>query len=138
MALRVLLMMMMVAAALAIDHIVGDKKGWNTDIPYTPWVDGLNFHVGDSITFMYTAQEHNVIKVNRTEFQRCIYSSAAENKLTSGFDVVHLTTLAPAPVSGSSASRPSASTAAEVSPAMKYYLWLISIVVVHSARSLFN
>ncbi|KAL1568987.1 hypothetical protein AAHA92_00524 [Salvia divinorum] len=118
MALRVLLMMMMVAAALAIDHIVGDKKGWNTDIPYTPWVDGLNFHVGDSITFMYTAQEHNVIKLVLT-----VYPADGP---------------APAPVSGSSASRPSASTAAEVSPAMKYYLWLISIVVVHSARSLFN
>lgn len=51
---RALLIAMIVAAAvapaLAVDHIVGDNKGWNAGFRYDVWAAGQDFHVGDSLS----------------------------------------------------------------------------------------
>lgn len=39
-----------VPAAHAVDHIVGGSPGWNQGVDYTTWASGQKFAVGDNLS----------------------------------------------------------------------------------------
>ncbi|KAK6117132.1 hypothetical protein DH2020_049177 [Rehmannia glutinosa] len=96
MALRAFLITVIVTAAvapaLATVYKVGDDAGWNLGVNYTLWAEGKDFRVGDALMFMYKPGDHNVLKVNGVDFPKCTSSNATAIPLTSGSDVIPLST----------------------------------------------
>ncbi|KAI9173615.1 hypothetical protein LWI28_003945 [Acer negundo] len=77
---------------LAIEHIVGDDKGWTTNFDYQTWAQGKEFRVGDKLVFNYPAGAHSVVRVgDAPSFQQCLKPDNVET-LTSGSDVITLAT----------------------------------------------
>ncbi|CAN8258979.1 unnamed protein product [Cochlearia groenlandica] len=54
-----------------LEHIVGDRTGWELLINYTNWSQGRKFHVGDVLVFNYNNDQHNVMEVNSTAYADC-------------------------------------------------------------------
>ncbi|KAM6556933.1 hypothetical protein CsatB_003952 [Cannabis sativa] len=77
--------------ARTIDYIVGDEAGWTTNFDYQAWAQDKMFFVGDTLAFNYPAGEHNVFKVNGTDFRQCS-TPLGSVPLTSGNDVITLAT----------------------------------------------
>lgn len=42
-------MVLFSSVAMAVDHIVGDEKGWTVDVNYTQWAQDKVFRVGDNL-----------------------------------------------------------------------------------------
>ncbi|XVF30758.1 hypothetical protein REPUB_Repub16aG0086200 [Reevesia pubescens] len=59
------------AISFAMEYIVGDNDGWKPGVDYQAWAKGKQFIVGDTLLFKYKAGDHNVYKVNGTDFQSC-------------------------------------------------------------------
>ncbi|CAN0841699.1 Blue copper protein [Linum grandiflorum] len=95
---RMVVLMVVVAAALvpttlAVKYVVGDDAGWtNKGVDYRAWTAGKMFYVGDILVFNYAAGNHNVMKVNRTEFLTCTKPLVGPPPLTSGKDEIPLLT----------------------------------------------
>ncbi|XP_004493193.1 blue copper protein 1a-like [Cicer arietinum] len=84
-------MVLLSSIALAVDHIVGDEKGWTVDFNYTQWAQDKVFNVGDNLVFNYDNSKHNVFKVNGTLFKNCIFPQENE-ALSTGKDIIQLKT----------------------------------------------
>ncbi|XP_042420147.1 mavicyanin-like [Zingiber officinale] len=56
---------------------VGDALGWTImgSPNYTAWATSKTFHVGDTIVFSYAKSFHNVVEVNKTNYNACNSSS---------------------------------------------------------------
>ncbi|XP_056158391.1 blue copper protein 1a-like [Syzygium oleosum] len=78
------------SVALATQWTVGDDNGWTIYYNYTDWAKDKVFRVGDSLLFNYQVGNHNVFKVNMTDFQACNIPPAYE-ALATGHDVIPLT-----------------------------------------------
>ncbi|XP_060170826.1 blue copper protein 1a-like [Lycium barbarum] len=94
MALRALLIAlavisMVVAPAMATEHLVGDDQGWKVNFDYNKWAESKEFHVGDKLIFKYKEGVHNVYKADLTAFQNCAPGANVE-PLTTGNDVIEL------------------------------------------------
>lgn len=77
------------AITMAKDIIVGDDNGWKLNFDYQAWAKDKVFKVGDTLVFKYQPPNHNVYKVNGTEYQNC--TKPTENVgLTSGNDKIPL------------------------------------------------
>ncbi|XP_028761251.1 basic blue protein-like [Neltuma alba] len=83
-------MVLLSSVAMAVDHVVGDDRGWTTDFNYAEWAQDKVFQVGDNLVFNYDNTKHNVVKLNGTLFNSCTFPAGTE-ALTSGNDVVQLT-----------------------------------------------
>lgn len=72
-------------------HKVGDSAGWTTLIPvdYAKWASSQNFHVRDSLLFSYNTKFHNVLQVNKQQYDSCNASSPAAS-YNSGADSIAL------------------------------------------------
>ncbi|KAF8043636.1 hypothetical protein BT93_A1833 [Corymbia citriodora subsp. variegata] len=80
------------SVALATQWTVGDGIGWtNINSDYNAWAQDKVFRVGDSLLFSYPAGNHNVFKVNMTDFQQCNIPPPNE-ALSTGHDVIPLKT----------------------------------------------
>ncbi|GAA0187197.1 hypothetical protein LIER_34485 [Lithospermum erythrorhizon] len=75
----------------AVDHLVGDEKGWSTNIDYRSWAKDKIFRVGDTLVFKYPTGANNVVQVKRDAFKNCMAPPTSQAR-TSGNDVVELTT----------------------------------------------
>ncbi|KAK4593557.1 hypothetical protein RGQ29_017606 [Quercus rubra] len=53
----------------AKEYVVGDENGWNYEVDYNAWADGKTF-----LFFNYAEEEHNVIVVNATRYDKCLAS----------------------------------------------------------------
>ncbi|XP_058748235.1 blue copper protein 1a-like [Vicia villosa] len=84
-------MVLFSSVAMAVDHIVGDEKGWTVDFNYTQWAQDKVFRVGDNLVFNYDNSKHNVFKVNGALFQNCDFPPQNE-ALSTGKDVIQLKT----------------------------------------------
>ncbi|KAK7336277.1 hypothetical protein VNO77_16813 [Canavalia gladiata] len=82
-------MVLLFSIAMATDHVVGDDKGWTTDIDYSRWAQDKVFHVGDNLVFNYDKNKHNVFKLNMTQFHNCTFPPE-NNGYSSGNDVIPL------------------------------------------------
>ncbi|KAG9148588.1 hypothetical protein Leryth_018302 [Lithospermum erythrorhizon] len=80
------------APALEKEFIVGDEAGWTLDFDYQRWAMGKEFHVGDKLIFKYKQGNHNVYKVDGLGFRQCSTAASLGSALTSGNDVISLTT----------------------------------------------
>lgn len=78
MVVTVMLAVVLLAArdTFAVEHKVGGALGWN----YPPnqgaeyfanWAAQNAFHVGDSLSFEYIAGTHNVVQVDRSDYDAC-------------------------------------------------------------------
>ncbi|XP_061999867.1 mavicyanin-like [Rosa rugosa] len=77
----------------ATQYVVGDDRGWSSNVDYYSWIADKTFHVGDSLVFIYpTMSRHNVlVAANSDAYDNC---DAAPNYgiWTSGSDVFTLPT----------------------------------------------
>ncbi|EOA28800.1 hypothetical protein CARUB_v10025032mg [Capsella rubella] len=69
-AIRVLLVMAIVPASVAVTHTVGNANGWESGVDYTAWVTGKTFRVGDVLEFKY-GPSHSVNEVNKAGYDSC-------------------------------------------------------------------
>ncbi|XP_030502774.2 blue copper protein 1b-like [Cannabis sativa] len=76
----------------AVEYVVGDEKGWTINFDYQAWAQGKEFHVGDKLVFKYREGDHNVFKVDGVGFKECVPPADDTSALTSGNDVITLTT----------------------------------------------
>ncbi|KAJ0076361.1 hypothetical protein Patl1_34518 [Pistacia atlantica] len=74
-------------AAAATDHVVGDSLGWkvpSTTNAYETWVDGKTFMVGDTLTFNFVTDEHDVLEVTKESYDACTRSNPVGNMTNVG------------------------------------------------------
>ncbi|CAL9017527.1 unnamed protein product [Prunus brigantina] len=52
---------------------VGDSNGWTSRglVDYNEWASTKDFHVGDTLTFSYDNQFHNVMQVTNEDYESC-------------------------------------------------------------------
>ncbi|XP_038874887.1 blue copper protein 1a-like [Benincasa hispida] len=77
-------------SALATNYTVGDDAGWNVGVNYTLWANDKMFNVGDILIFNYPVGDHNVFKVNGSDFHDCSVPKDGQNALTTGNDAIVL------------------------------------------------
>ncbi|KAF7074960.1 hypothetical protein CFC21_079766 [Triticum aestivum] len=75
--------------AVAMEHVVGDDKGWALDFNYTAWAEGNQFVVGDTLVFEYGTASHDLVEVGGPDFLACNQPDNAA-VWTSGLDRVPL------------------------------------------------
>ncbi|KAF6172991.1 hypothetical protein GIB67_006367 [Kingdonia uniflora] len=64
----------LMAPVRAMDHIVGGSFGWATPENvtfYQDWAKPRTFGVGDRLVFPFRAGAHNIIEVNKEDFDNC-------------------------------------------------------------------
>lgn len=83
------LLLILISAASATDHIVGGHLGWNPNINYTLWSSNQTFYVDDLISFRYLKNQYNVFEVNKTGYDNCTMDGLAGN-WSSGKDFILL------------------------------------------------
>ncbi|CAN1841185.1 Lamin-like protein [Linum perenne] len=67
------------AVASGTDHIVGDNKGRNPGINYTPWANNQTFYVGDFILPRRRSTTYLDFRVNKSGYDNCTTEGAAGN-----------------------------------------------------------
>uniref|UniRef100_A0A0E0LR18 Phytocyanin domain-containing protein n=1 Tax=Oryza punctata TaxID=4537 RepID=A0A0E0LR18_ORYPU len=95
MAARALLVVAMAAAvlgtALGATYTVGAPSGsWDLRTNYAQWVSNINFRTGDQIVFKYSPAAHDVVEVNKADYDSCS-SSSPITTFNSGDDTIPLT-----------------------------------------------
>ncbi|ONH95639.1 hypothetical protein PRUPE_7G082100 [Prunus persica] len=90
-ALVLFVMMVLCGACSGAVYRVGDSDGWISRglVDYNKWASTKDFHVGDTLTFAYNNQFHNVMQVSDQDFQSCNATSAIA-AYTSGSDTFTL------------------------------------------------
>ncbi|AEE83198.1 blue copper-binding protein, 15K (lamin) [Arabidopsis thaliana] len=72
-------------------YLVGDKKFWNPNINYTLWAQGKHFYVGDWLYFVFYRDQHNILEVNKADYEKCISNRPIRNYTRgAGRDIVPL------------------------------------------------
>ncbi|XP_020594897.1 mavicyanin-like, partial [Phalaenopsis equestris] len=71
-----ILIALLLAAAASLSsavnvYNVGDNAGWTIGANYSTWASRKNFHVGDTILFIYNKSFHNVLEVTKTDYHSC-------------------------------------------------------------------
>uniref|UniRef100_A0A2N9HWH2 Phytocyanin domain-containing protein n=1 Tax=Fagus sylvatica TaxID=28930 RepID=A0A2N9HWH2_FAGSY len=79
------------ALVFAKEYVVGAEAGRDSEVDYYAWADGKTFYVGDVLVFNYSQDEHNVIVVNATGYDKCLASSNS-GAFYSGNDKITSTT----------------------------------------------
>ncbi|CAL4919643.1 unnamed protein product [Urochloa decumbens] len=79
----------MAATSSAVIYKVGDTSGWTIlgNINYTDWTMKKNFKVGDIIEFKYPQGIHNVLEVNKADYDSCTNTTPIATH-TSGDDKI--------------------------------------------------
>ncbi|CAN6286453.1 unnamed protein product [Urochloa humidicola] len=79
----------MAATSSAVIYKVGDTSGWTIlgNINYTDWTTKKDFKVGDIIEFKYPQGIHNVLEVNKADYDSCSNSTPIATH-TSGDDKI--------------------------------------------------
>ncbi|CAM0949497.1 unnamed protein product [Alopecurus aequalis] len=95
MATRVLLVTAMIAAVLGTafgsSYTVGAPRGsWDLQTNYGQWTSNTKFRTGDQLLFRYSRAVHNVVEVNKADYDACSASSPIASFQT-GNDVIPLT-----------------------------------------------
>ncbi|XP_057521168.1 umecyanin-like [Amaranthus tricolor] len=72
--LLVVVYCVLVQSSSALIHVVGGVAGW--EIPpnktfYEDWAKPRTFGVGDKLVFPYRMGAHNVLQVNKADFDKC-------------------------------------------------------------------
>ncbi|KAK1393840.1 Plastocyanin domain-containing family protein [Heracleum sosnowskyi] len=77
-----------VPAAHAVDHFVGGSQGWNQGVNYATWASSEKFLVGDNLIFNY-GSSHGVDEVSQSDYNSCTAGNAL-NTYTGGQNTVPL------------------------------------------------
>ncbi|KDP37082.1 hypothetical protein JCGZ_06138 [Jatropha curcas] len=76
------------SAAAQTVHVVGDSAGWTISRDgaafYTTWARNKNFIVGDILTFNFTTNSHDVLRVQKSSFDACSNSNPIGDVITTG------------------------------------------------------
>ncbi|KAG6792409.1 hypothetical protein D5086_001746 [Populus alba] len=70
-------------------HVVGDSIGWTVPQAggaqaYITWASGKNFMVGDTLTFNFTTNNHDVLRVQKESFDACTSSYSIGDVISTG------------------------------------------------------
>ncbi|CAL9230376.1 unnamed protein product [Arabidopsis halleri] len=72
-------------------YTVGENKFWNPNINYTIWAQGKHFYLGDWLYFVFDRNQHNILEVNKTDYEGCIADHPIRNWTRgAGRDIVTL------------------------------------------------
>ncbi|KAK1405405.1 Uclacyanin 1 [Heracleum sosnowskyi] len=74
--------------ALATEHSVGDRGGWETTTNLQIWASSNIFLAGDDLSFNYKPN-HNVLEVSKVDYDNC-KSSKPIQKYSGGKTSIHL------------------------------------------------
>ncbi|CAK7345466.1 unnamed protein product [Dovyalis caffra] len=58
----------------AVDYQVGDSTGWQNPSSssfYSDWASGKTFSVGDTLTFTFATDSHDVATVSKSDYDNC-------------------------------------------------------------------
>lgn len=76
--------------ASAATYNVGEPGGsWDLRTNYGTWVSSKRFHPGDQIVFKYSPQAHDVVEVNKADYDSCSIASPVATH-NSGNDAIAL------------------------------------------------
>ncbi|CAK9185640.1 unnamed protein product [Ilex paraguariensis] len=79
---------MLHCAAAQTVYVVGDSLGWtipsNGAAAYTTWASGKTFMVGDTLTFNFLTNQHDVLQVPKASYDACISDNASGNPIMTG------------------------------------------------------
>ncbi|XP_059285868.1 stellacyanin-like [Lycium ferocissimum] len=132
---------MVVAPAMATEHLVGDDQGWKLNSDYNKWAESKEFHYKEGV--------HNVSKADLISFQDCAPSTTVTS-FNTGNDVIELTSpgkkwyfcgirghcdqgmklainVLPVEVGSPNSSPPASSTAFGISPNYKFIVALFAV-----------
>ncbi|KAL9405572.1 hypothetical protein Peur_002544 [Populus x canadensis] len=69
-------------------YVVGDNDGWTVPQAgaqaYITWASGKNFMVGDTLTFDFTTNNHDVLRVQKESFDACTSSNSIGDVISTG------------------------------------------------------
>ncbi|CAJ1789376.1 unnamed protein product [Sphenostylis stenocarpa] len=86
----VLIVALITNEAMAEQHVVGGKQGWDASTDFNSWVSGQTFKVGDQLVFKYSSGLHSVVELGgESEYKNCDLGNTV-NSMNSGNDVVKL------------------------------------------------
>ncbi|XP_020987749.1 uclacyanin-3-like [Arachis duranensis] len=74
-----LILLLASTTVFATDYTVGDASGWTLGVDYTKWVAGKQFKVGDTLTFKYSPNFHQLDEVSESDFNSCNPSKPIRN-----------------------------------------------------------
>lgn len=85
-ALGACLALAVLQSVAATTYTVGGSSGWtiptsNTKL-YSDWVKSTTFKLGDVLVFKFTTNVHNVYRVSKADYDKCVTTSALEKYLT--------------------------------------------------------
>lgn len=81
-AFRACLALAVLHCVAATTYDVGGSSGWtipssNTKL-YTDWVKATTFKVGDKLVFKFTTNAHNVYRVSKADYDKCVTTTPME------------------------------------------------------------
>lgn len=75
-AMIVMMMLMNMDECSAVQHLVGEDKGWVPHSNFDGWASGKIFQVGDNLWFAYASGEQSVLELkSREEWEACDFSN---------------------------------------------------------------
>jgi len=85
-ALGTCLALAVLQSVAATTYTVGGSTGWtiptsNTKL-YSDWVKGTTFKLGDILVFKFATNVHNVYRVSKADYDKCVTTSALEKYQT--------------------------------------------------------
>ncbi|MCO5550909.1 hypothetical protein L7F22_004403 [Adiantum nelumboides] len=59
------------ASSANVVHTVGGDGGWSIMTPFSTWLQGKSFNVGDSLLFKYEQGWHDLVEVTKEDYDSC-------------------------------------------------------------------
>eukprot|EP00249_Psilotum_nudum_P010382 c22503_g1_i1 orf=139-717(-) len=75
---------------VAEEFTVGGSSGWTLNYNYSQWTAGKTFRVNDTLLFSYSANQHDVVQVDKTGYDGCTTSTTYFNDNGKGSTTVTL------------------------------------------------
>ncbi|KAL2322301.1 hypothetical protein Fmac_026680 [Flemingia macrophylla] len=78
-----------------LHRVGGGRYTWAPKVNFTKWASHEHFYKGDWLYFGFDKHVHNVLEVNKTNYENCIDTGFIENITRGGRDVFQLSEARP-------------------------------------------
>ncbi|XP_065862277.1 early nodulin-like protein 9 [Euphorbia lathyris] len=85
-------LMLLLQKGSATQFTVGGAKGWtvpenSSTYSYNQWAENTRFQIGDSLLFVYKADQDSVVEVNKQDYENCSTTAPVSPPLADGHSV---------------------------------------------------